>query len=103
MLAFLTFVGLGLVVEPSVRAQDHERQWNRSDYSTDGSLASSVNPLSTMSPPPFTIGAYPTPAVPAPGADKGSPLVDLNILTNTGARNRTAPLLYGWMFEDIDV
>lgn len=28
--------------------------------------------------------------------------VALNILTKTGKRNATAPLLYGWMFEDIN-
>ena len=28
--------------------------------------------------------------------------VSLNILTNTGQKNATAPYLYGWMFEDIN-
>ena len=29
--------------------------------------------------------------------------VELSILTKSGERNKTAPLLYGWMFEDINV
>jgi alpha-N-arabinofuranosidase len=31
-----------------------------------------------------------------------SDAVSLQILTKTGTRNATAPLLYGWMFEDIN-
>lgn len=31
-----------------------------------------------------------------------SSTVSLNIRTKTGHRNATAPLLYGWMFEDIN-
>lgn len=31
-----------------------------------------------------------------------SEAVSLQILTKTGTRNATAPLLYGWMFEDIN-
>lgn len=31
-----------------------------------------------------------------------SSVVSLNIRTKTGHRNATAPLLYGWMFEDIN-
>lgn len=29
--------------------------------------------------------------------------VNLAVSTQTGERNATAPLLYGWMFEDINV
>ena len=29
--------------------------------------------------------------------------VTLNITTQSGTRNKTSPLLYGWMFEDINV
>ena len=29
--------------------------------------------------------------------------VNLHISTNGGGRNKTAPLLYGWMIEDINV
>ena len=29
--------------------------------------------------------------------------VSVNVLTKTGQKNDTAPLLYGWMFEDISV
>lgn len=29
--------------------------------------------------------------------------VDLNVSVNGGGRNKTAPFLYGWMFEDINV
>jgi alpha-N-arabinofuranosidase len=35
-------------------------------------------------------------------ATNSSAPVSLNILTNTGRRNATAPYLYGWMFEDIN-
>ena len=36
------------------------------------------------------------------GAVQNSTEVELNILTQSGQRNKTAPLLYGWMFEDIN-
>jgi alpha-N-arabinofuranosidase len=37
-----------------------------------------------------------------PRATTNSSAVSLNILTNTGIKNATAPYLYGWMFEDIN-
>ena len=35
-------------------------------------------------------------------SNNGSTSVSLNILTETGTKNATAPYLYGWMFEDIN-
>jgi hypothetical protein len=35
-------------------------------------------------------------------SNSNSSAVALNIRTKTGQRNATAPLLYGWMFEDIN-
>jgi len=36
------------------------------------------------------------------GSSNASTSVSLNILTETGVKNATAPYLYGWMFEDIN-
>jgi alpha-N-arabinofuranosidase len=35
-------------------------------------------------------------------SSNASTSVSLNILTETGVKNATAPYLYGWMFEDIN-
>jgi len=35
-------------------------------------------------------------------SNNASTSVSLNILTETGTKNATAPYLYGWMFEDIN-
>jgi hypothetical protein len=36
------------------------------------------------------------------GVKRAAEGVSLNVLTKSGKRNATAPLLYGWMFEDIN-
>ena len=49
----------------------------------------------------FIDNAYPAASAVPNVSSSGT--VGLNILTKTGRRNNTAPLLYGWMFEDINV
>jgi len=62
-----------------------------------------TDPLSTIVATPFTVQAYPNTELWQNSTTPKSESVALNILSRTGQKNDTAPLLYGWMFEDIDV